>query len=71
MELECNLFRDNLIEFFFKSNVNKFNPLQKIYSVILSKMQVLELDVKLFWTIRTKANLEAKLELMCSVSNEK
>lgn len=68
MELEHNLLRDNLIEvFFFKSNVNKLNPLQKIYAVILSKMQVWELDVKLFWT---KTNLEAKLDLMCSVSNE-
>lgn len=68
MELEHNLFRDNLIEvFFLKSNVNKLNPLQKFYAVILSKMQVWELDVKLFWT---KGNLEAKLDLMCSVSNE-
>lgn len=28
MELECDVLRDNLIEF-FKSNVNKLNPLQK------------------------------------------
>lgn len=28
MELDCDIFRDNLIEL-LKSNVNKLNPLQK------------------------------------------
>lgn len=71
MELDCDIFRDNLIEF-LKSNVNKLNPLQKhLLRYPKSKMQVREVDLKLFWTIWTKASLEAKLELMCSVSNEK